>query len=95
MTVELVWGLGNVKKTWRLVKVNGICDEVLGLASGVCDVASLIETFGVVLAIAKGAQLWSNVCEVGHSLDAGRLEAEEWLEGTEGLWGRERGFHGE
>ena len=95
MTVELVWGLGNVKKTWRLVKVNGICDEVLGLASGVYDVASLIETFGVVLAIAKGGQLWSNVCEVGHFLDAGRLEAEEWLERIEGFGGKERGFHDE
>ena len=93
MTVELGWGLGNVKKTWRLVKVSGICDEVL--ASGVCDVASLIETFGVVLAIAKGAQLWSNVCEVGHSLDAGRLEVEEWLERIEGFGGKERGFHDE
>ena len=63
--------------------------------SGVRDVASSIESVGVVLAIAKGGQLWSNVCEVGHSLDGGRLEAEEWLECIEGFGGKERGFHGE
>lgn len=95
MPVELVSGSGNVKKTWQLVMVSGICDEVLGLVSGVRDVALSIGTVGAVLAIAKGGRLWSNVCEVGHSLDAGRLEAEEWLECIEGFGGKERGFHGE
>ena len=95
VTVELVWAWGNVKKTWQSVMVSGICDELLGLVSGVCDVASLIGTFGAVLAIVNGVQLWLNVCEAGHSLDVGRLEAEEWLERIEGFGGMERGFHGE
>ena len=60
MTVELVWASGNAKKTWQSVMVSGICDELLGLVSGVC-VASLIGTFGVVSAIANGVQLWLNV----------------------------------
>ena len=84
-----------MKKTWRLVMVSGICDEVLGSANGVCDVPSLIETFGVALAISKGDQLLLSVCEVGHSLDAGRLEVAEWLEHIEGFGGKERDFHGE
>ena len=75
--------------------VSGICDEVLGSASGVCGVLWWTETFAVVLGIVKGDQLWLNVCEAGHSLDAGRLEAVEWLEHIEGFGGKERDFHGE
>ena len=74
-TVELVRVWGNGKKTWQSVMVSGICDELLELVSGVCGVASLIGTFGAVLAIANGVQLWLNVCEAGHSPDVGRLEA--------------------
>ena len=83
-----------MKKTWQSVRVNGICDWLLGLVNGVCGVALLIGSYGMVLEIANWVLLWLNVCEVRHSLDVGRLEDEEWLGRIEGFEGRERGFRG-